>query len=283
MSNIVTCIDGSDLANAVCDAGAWASRRTNSPLKLLHVLEKTEQSASSNLSGNMAPGGRKRLLNELVDAEEQHSKLALEHGKELLQAAKQQAIEKEALDVSVQQRHGNLAETLTALDEQTRILVIGRHGEAHEGQAMTIGSQLESVIRAVQKPILITTETFVEPTSFMIAFDGRAVTEKALDTLIASPLLKGLRCHLVSVKNSSADRTQALDAAAEKVMAAGFEVTAAVVEGEILPSLNKYQKEHNIGLMTMGAYGHSRIRQFFVGSNTTKMVSSTEIPLIIVK
>ena len=81
MSNIVTCIDGSNLANAVCNAGAWASRRTGSPLKLLHILEKAEHRTGSNLSGNLAPGGRKKLLNELVEEEEEHSKLALEQGK----------------------------------------------------------------------------------------------------------------------------------------------------------------------------------------------------------
>ena len=37
MTNIVACIDGSSIAMAVCDAGAWASERTGAPLQLLHV------------------------------------------------------------------------------------------------------------------------------------------------------------------------------------------------------------------------------------------------------
>ena len=36
-------------------------------------------------------------------------------------------------------------------------------------------------------------------------------------------------------------------------------------------------------LLVMGAYGHSRIREFFVGSNTTKMISKSHIPLLLLR
>jgi nucleotide-binding universal stress UspA family protein len=33
----------------------------------------------------------------------------------------------------------------------------------------------------------------------------------------------------------------------------------------------------------MGAYGHSRIRQFLVGSNTAKMVRMSDIPILLLR
>jgi Universal stress protein UspA and related nucleotide-binding proteins len=33
----------------------------------------------------------------------------------------------------------------------------------------------------------------------------------------------------------------------------------------------------------MGAYGHSRIRQFFVGSTTTNMIRTTPTPLLLLR
>jgi nucleotide-binding universal stress UspA family protein len=35
--------------------------------------------------------------------------------------------------------------------------------------------------------------------------------------------------------------------------------------------------------MVMGAWGHSRIRQFFVGSNTTRMLSHSNITLLLLR
>ncbi|WP_372628034.1 universal stress protein, partial [Arsukibacterium sp.] len=45
----------------------------------------------------------------------------------------------------------------------------------------------------------------------------------------------------------------------------------------------QYQQEHHIDLMVMGAYGHSRIRQFIVGSTTTAMISKAKCSLLILR
>ncbi|MFS1903256.1 universal stress protein [Vibrio lentus] len=36
-------------------------------------------------------------------------------------------------------------------------------------------------------------------------------------------------------------------------------------------------------MMVMGAYGHSQLRQFFVGSNTTKVLSNSAVPLLLIR
>ncbi len=283
MSNIVSCIDGSAGATAVCDAGAWASRRMSAPLQLLHVLDKSKSPAHSDLSGSIGVDSRKHLLDELTELDQKRSKLALEHGKLMLEAARHRVEEQGAKNIVALQRHGALVETVLEMQEDTRLLIMGRQGESHAGQSLAIGSQLESVIRVVDKPLMVTLDVFKVPTNFMVAYDGRSVTQKALDTLIASPLLKGLPGHLVAVNNTNLDRSQDLQAAGNKLEAAGFKVTCTVLRGEMQSELQRYQQENAIDLMVMGAYGHSRIRRLFLGSNTTDMVSSSAIPLIIVR
>ena len=283
MNNVVSCIDGSAGATAVCDAGAWASQRMSAPLQLLHVLDKSETPAQRDLSGSLGVDSRQHLLDELTELDQKRSKLALEHGKLMLEAVRNRAEEQGAKNVVALQRHGALVETVLEMEEHTRLLIMGRQGESHAGQVLTIGSQLESVIRAVHKPLMVTLDTFKAPSNFMVAYDGRSVTQNALDTLIASPLLKGLPCHLVAVNNTSLDRSQELQAANDKLDTAGFDATCTVLHGEMQSELQRYQQENNIDLMVMGAYGHSRIRRLFLGSNTTDMVSSSAIPLIIVR
>jgi nucleotide-binding universal stress UspA family protein len=55
----------------------------------------------------------------------------------------------------------------------------------------------------------------------------------------------------------------------------GFVVHAEIRQREVEAALHVYQTEHGIDLLVMGAYGHSRIRQFLVGSTTTTMLSNS--------
>ncbi|MBL4585121.1 MAG: universal stress protein [Pseudomonadales bacterium] len=283
MANIVTCIDGSNLADAVSDAGIWVSQRLSAPLQMLHVLDKGEPHSSANLSGNIVPEGRRKLLKELVNLEEKHAKLALEAGKHMLEDARQRAADQGIEHVAITQRHGTLSESLIDISDDMTMVVIGQRGESQRSKKLAIGSQIESVIRTSRKPILIVPENFTKPTRFLIAYDGREVTEKAIDELISSALLKSLDCHIISVKNNNKERQPALDKAAEKLTNAGFDVRAEVVEGNIQTALNTYIQEHSIELLVMGAYGHSRLHQLFVGSHTTNMVRQSDIPVLIAK
>jgi len=284
MTNVVTCIDHFNVSAAVCDAGAWASLRLNAPLKLLHVLDKSEYPIKGDLSGSIGLGSQEYLLDELTALEEKRSKLAMKHGKYMLEAAERRVREDGAKDISTFQRHGSLVETLMDIENETRLLVMGRRGRAkNDVTAHSIGSHLENVIRTVHKPILIALEKFSPPGCFMIAFDGSPTAQKALDMVAGSPLLKGLPCHLVMVCSNADERKAQLDAAFGKLVSAGFDVTQKTLEGKVLMALNTYQKEKQIELMVMGAYGHSRIRQFLVGSNTTSMLRMSNIPLLLLR
>jgi nucleotide-binding universal stress UspA family protein len=286
MTKIIACIDGSDAAVAVCDAAAWASQRLSAPLDLLHVLDKSEyikKGEGHNLSGNIGLGSREHLLEALVELEEKRSKLALEHGKAMLQDARQRAQENGASEVTTHQRHGDLISTLVDLQDDTRMLVIGRQGEAHEKQEHRLGSHLENVIRSVHRPLLVTLPGFSAPQNFMIAYDGSSTASKALEKVAESDLLKGLPCHLVMVAENDNEHQSQLNAAAARLREVGFDVTPGLLQGAVEPALHQYQQDNNIELMVMGAYGHTRIRQFLLGSNTAKMVRMSDIPLLLIR
>ena len=68
-------------------------------------------------------------------------------------------------------------------------------------------------------------------------------------------------------------------------MLAGLEseITLAIRAGDVEPTLHAYQEEHDIDILVMGAYGHSRIRQFLVGSTTTRMLETARKPLVVLR
>lgn len=287
MTKIVACIDGSPVASAVCDAAAWISQQLNAPLDLLHVLDKseypTELKNKGDLSGNIGLGSREHLLAELVELDAKRGRLALEHGKDMLEDAKKRAIEDGAVNVTTHQRHGSLMETLQELESDTRVLVMGRQGEAHADQAHSLGSHLENVVRALHRPIMVVLPDFEPPKNFMIAYDGSATATKALEEVAESDLLEGLPCHLVMVAEDDNAHQAQLNTAGERLTAAGFDVTAKLLQGSVHKTLKAYHQENNIDLKVMGAYGHSRIRRFLVGSNTSKMVRMSDTSLLLLR
>jgi len=282
MKNIIACIDGSSMSTSVCDASIWAAKHLDVPLKILHVLDKSEYPVTSELSGSIGLGSREQLLEDLTALDEQRSKLALKHGKYLLADMMERANQQGLPNVIKQQRHGDLVESLLDIEAETRLLVIGKSGETHQNQATAIGSQLESVIRSIKAHTLVATKPFNEPKSFMIAFDGSDISQKLIDKAIKTPLLNGLTCHLVMVKDES-DRTESFHVAAKKLRAANINVLEKIIEGDIHSALVHYQTHNDIGLIVMGAYGHSRVRQFFLGSNTTEMLTKSQVPLLLIR
>ncbi|RMH85280.1 universal stress protein [Pseudomonas sp. AOB-7] len=283
MTQVLACIDGSLSSPAVCDYAAWASLRLGAPLTLLHVLDHKQYPPRSDLSGNIALGSREQLLQELAELDERRSKLGLEQGRLALEAARERAQRDGVANPQLRQRHGDLVDSLRELENDIRLLVIGRQGETSDAISQLVGSQLESVIRTLHRPILVSPGQFRAPRSLMLAYDGSATCDKGVDLLAASPLFQGLPIHVVMVgADSDAARAQ-VQQAERRLVAGGHQVQLAIRAGEVEPSLHDYQTEQDIDLLVMGAYGHSRIRQFLVGSTTSHMLQTSVSPLLLLR
>ena len=283
IKKVMACIDASPYAEAVCDYSVWAANRLSAPLSMLHILDKAQHTNTPDLSGTIGLGSQEILLEQLAELDEKHAKLALERGRHILSAAKARAETAGIAEVDERLRHGHFVQSLLELEEETRLLVLGKRGFSSADAHGQLGLHVEGLIRSTQKPVLLTQQHFVEPTSLLMAYDGSETATKSLNMLAESPLCKGLPCHLVMAgADVEAARAQ-LEQAAGKLRSEGFEVTVAIVAGEPDVVLNQYQQDHDIGLLVMGAYGHSRIRQFFLGSTTTAMISKAKCSLLVLR
>lgn len=280
MTHVITCIDGSDVSAAACDYGAWASLRLDAPLEFLHVLEKIDYPEQNNLSGNIGLGSREALLEELAALDEQRGRLALEQGKIMLEAAKERAMADGVEQPTSRQRHGSLVETLAEMEDNIRLLVMGKHDE---NLGEHVGSRLENVVRTMHRPILITTPEFTPPQRVMLAFDGSATTRKGVEMVAGSPLFRGLPCHLVMIGSDNAANREQLDWARRTLEEAGFEAPVALQSGEVERVLCDYRAANDIDLLVMGAYGHSVIRRFLVGSTTTNVMRNASVPVLLLR
>lgn len=281
--NIVTaCIDGSQMTASIVDTAAWASKQLGTPLKFLHVLERTSQPIG-NRSGSIGPGSASHLLDELTELDEKRGKLAIQLGKHMLEEARARALHAGIETVTVQQRHGDLLDAVMTLEEETRLFAIGRLGEDHEGNSSKLGAQLESLVRGIHTPVIVAVGQFTQPASFMVAYDGSETAKKAIADIARGDLFKSMPGHVVMIGSDNKRNRQDLQDACNVLSSHGHEVQGHLRQGGVVAELSAFRSEHHIGLIVMGAYGHSRVRELFVGSNTSKMISDSPVPLLLLR
>lgn len=281
MNKILTCTDGSVYTESVYDHTAWAAKRCEASVQLLHMLDPHRERAElADFSGNLGVHTGDELLADLVEFEETKNRIAREKGKAILENGRTYLLKAGVTEVAVEQEHGELVETVTRKEEKANLVVMGKRGESADFAKLHLGSNLERVIRASIRPVLVASRKFEPIERFLIAYDGGPSVEKAIQYAIDRPLLKGLGCYLLRAGKIDSKAEWFLQEAADKLRAAGYDTTVEAIPGDPDHVIGEAVQRDHIHLLVMGAYGHSRIRQLMVGSTTTAMVRTCQVPVL---
>jgi len=278
MSSIIACTDGSEYSTSVYQHASWIASRTGSTILALHVIERSEVPVAQDLSGSIGFDANAELLSELASLDEAQSRVARLRGKAILEDAARQL---ESHQVITLQRHGSLVETLDEFEENASFVVIGKRGEHADFAKGHLGSNLERVVRSAKIPVLVAARAFKPVNRFLIAFDGGPSALKAIHHIATGPLLKGIDCHIIAVGKPGSDLARSLEESATGLRGAGFQVTSALLQGDPDEVIAAEVKNREIDLLAMGAYGHSRVRQFILGSTTTTLVRTCHVPILL--
>ena len=284
MPAILACTDGSTFAPSVYQHAAWAAQRLTTGVEILHVINHhREHSQTHDLTGAIGMDATAELTAELANLEEAQGRVARLKGKAILEKGRQQLTEAGVVGVTLTQRHGGVVETLAELEPHAELVVVGKSG-AHAALAPgQVGGHLENLIRTSVRPVLVAERTFKPIQRFLLAFDNSPSARKAVAYVAASPLLRGLECHLVMVGCADAAHETALNETREQLARAGFTVTVKLLPGSPAPVIAGQVKAAGIELLVMGAYGHSQIREFIVGSTTTKLVRNCPVSVLMLR
>ena len=282
MSKLIAFVDGSVYSESVCDHAAWIARGTGYSVELLHVLGRRDvSSAPLNLSGTITLGARTALLEELSSLDEQRAKLAQKYGRAILDDARAR-IESAGVgvgEVSAKLRNGDIVDTVAEFEVDAEMVVVGKRGEAADFAKLHLGSNLERIVRAGQKPVFVASRGFRPIERFLIACDGGASSMRAVDYVARGKLFAGLQCRLLTVGSDTAETRKRLDDARVILEGAGYSVEASIMQGQPETVISHAVESEAIDLLVMGAYGHSRVRSLIIGSTTTGMVRSCKIPI----
>lgn len=284
MDKIIACVDRELDLPTVCDHTLWAAHRLRAPVEFLHVLDRhPERAQRVDVTGSIGLGTQESLLDELSALDAQRSKIALQHGRLLLEAAKARVAEADSERVTIRQRHGALIETLTEIEPEAQLFVMAQHHHAGDLAKRHLDHNLERVVRSVHRPLLVAAPDFKVPQGCLVAFDGSPTGRTIVQVVATSPLLRGLATHVVTVRSDSTATRQQLAWAAETLQRSVATPITALIAGEPETALEDYATEHGLELLVMGAYGHSRVRHLIVGSTTTTILRTSTRAVLVMR
>jgi nucleotide-binding universal stress UspA family protein len=281
MTRITAFIDASAYTESVTDHAAWVSRTTGYGLDLVHVVDHRRRTAPLDFTGNLALGARTRLMDTLTKHDAEASRLAREAGAAVLDAAKIHAETAGAVDVHAKLRTGDMLDAVKDFETGSRLVVVGKRGSHADFAAGHLGSNLERVVRAAHRPVLVASRAFKQPTHAVIAFDGGESVGKAISHIADGALFSGVKLTLLNAGRRDDGLEREMDAAATLLKDAGHQVETVFAGGEPEKVILGHVADTGADLLIMGAYGHSRIRTLIIGSTTTEMVRACRVPVML--
>lgn len=282
MPTILACTDGSIYATSVYDHAAWAAKKLSASVHVLHMLDPYHESpVKTDHSGRIALGARSALLSEIVELEATRAKVARKQGEAILEDAVARIGKAGVQDIQADQKHGRISDSIENYEHDADLVVIGKRGTHADFATNHLGHNLERVVRSCAHPVLVASREFKKMEQFVLAFDGGSSSRKAAEYAATSPLLKGMKCRLLSAGKSNLKLETALNEAKQTLAEAGLDVTAQILDGTPEDVITTVVDREQIDLLVMGAYGHSHIRQMIVGSTTTAMIRTVKIPVLL--
>lgn len=281
-SMLIALIDGSIYSESVCHHTGWLAARLQADVKLYHVLGRRE-AGSQDLSGSIRLGARTTLLDKLTALDAERAKLAQEHGRAILEDAKAIVEGHGVGTVQTRLRQGDIVETVAEKEDGSDLIVIGKRGQGADFARGHLGSNLERIVRASHRPVFVASRAFKPINRLVIAYDGGNSSMRAVDYVASSPLFDGIDVVLATAGPDHGELTEAIENVAEGLRRAGRTVTVRIAQGVPDQVLSDTLVQDEADLLVMGAYGHSRIRSLVIGSTTSEMIRSCQVPVILVR
>jgi nucleotide-binding universal stress UspA family protein len=278
---VLACVDGSQYMTSVCDHASWVARQLTQSVLLVHTQVAQHDFLVPNDFGSaVGMAVSAELLEKLTEMDEARSKLEQQKGRVVLAHASA-LVSGQGVTVSTRQEWGGLVDVLGELEGDASLVLIGKRGETAQHAANHLGSNLERVVRTSQVPVLVCTREFNPIERVVLAYDGGASSHKALEYIAQSPLFAGVEIHLIYVGTDNPETQGMLNEAVAVLTKVGRTAHTHIAPGSAEHVITEYVVLHNIQLIVMGAYSHSPLRNFFLGSTTSAILQSAPVSVLL--
>ncbi|MCX5849697.1 MAG: universal stress protein [Deltaproteobacteria bacterium] len=275
--------DGSANSLTALEYGIYIARKLDASLIGLYVLDVNliQGPMLTDISGSVGMPPYEGFFDAIETSLNEKAEFILKEFQERCQ--------KSGISAEVKKVIGKISPIIIEEAQNADLILMAKKGEHfHLKEGGLLGSVAEAVVRDSGKPVLVTPENFVEIESMALAYDGSNSATKALKLSLklseqnAWPLT-------VIIITSDAKKAAALSAQVEDINQkdpdeppiADCEIIN--LSGKEPDEIMKFIREGAVELMVMGAYGHNRLRELFLGSTTSQIIRKSPIPVLLTR
>ncbi len=176
---------------------------------------------------------------------------------------------------------GIVSKEIVISTERCDMISMGMSGEHALWRDVLLGSNIESVIRQTHKPILLTPEKHKKIEKILIAYDGSPFSIKALHTGAEIARQMQLPLTVITVSDDNKAGEEILSKAMEYLKESDVTCNTVLKKGEPVGVILDICSTGPYDLLVMGAYGHSKIREFVLGSTTVRIMRKADWPILL--
>jgi nucleotide-binding universal stress UspA family protein len=188
------------------------------------------------------------------------------------------------VELSCESARGISDDAIVERGKQADLIVLGRDGEHAGFRTALIGSTAEGVLRKTSKPTVVVPSAAELNGPVLLAFDGSPGSRIAarLAVELAGRLGEGIHVFVDSKdKGRSAAR---FDEVRRLLGSPNVPVReAASTLGRPDAKIIDAAREAGAGMIVMGAFGRSRIHEYFLGSNSAAVVRNSPIAVLLAR
>lgn len=266
IKSILVGLNGTENSNAAAEYALRLASETRAKLFALAVLDPTQVCPSESVPLGAGEFKRSRDAALLESAIELRSKI--------LDSFEQQA---QAAGIAATTRavDGDPAQVLCAHAQRVDLLIIGKKQQSDE-TALSSHATLQTILHHTPRPVLCVPVGVKPRLPIMIAYDGSLPAARAVHTFAASGLHAGRPVHLLSCGEYAAE---IVEPCLEYLAAHGIQAEQHLTTGTPAEQILHFADRLQAGLIVMGAYGQTRLHEFFFGSTTATVLQRTGVPL----
>ena len=277
--SILVCTDGSPRSDVAADYAIDLAKRLKARLLGLHVLDLRlfEGPLLADLSGAIGAQPYSDQIGRFRDF--------LTRRGEAVMTAFVSRCTTAGLQTESLIRTGHPPRVILQEEAHAELIVLGQKGEHADVIGEMMGSTVERVMRNSVKPCLVTPTEYQPFSRILAAFDGSTHAGQALREAAELAIAMDIELVVLTVgENSHAGQTEEISQdAKDLVKPHGAKASFVTVHGRTAAAILETARSHKCGLIALGAYGHSRIREMVLGSTTTQVVSRAHVPVLIVR
>ena len=275
IKKILIGIDTSEHSRNAQAYGFYLAHKLGATLIGLHVVDivSIEGSFFHDISGSLG-------LEPYLDFSSKMREVLTTRGKTLLDefsqsAAREQVTVEPVLDMGI------VANQICERAKGADLVMIGHRGINERFSTGLLGGTAESVARKSPRPVFISPMKFQEIHHPVLAYDGSERASKAMAAAADFSIQLEVPLTIITVARDPKLGERVLEQARDYFKSYSTKTEFVLLTGHAHEEIISYIKRERADLLFIGAYGHSRIIEMVLGSNTEYVLRNSPCPVFL--